>query len=323
MKTKLVHSDQVSEEFRESYITNGYRPPGLSLRDCFRSLIEWHNETANIWSHVTLSFACCLLAVYFQITGSVDFLSDAYTLPLLASIIADAACMLISSVAHLCNCLSEEIRHVCFYFDYAAITMLGLTSSVGFYYYCRPVEFPFYDNPMQYFTILIVTCTMACYLTCASRHGWRSIRYAVRLVAFGVPYTVSLTPVFLRLAYVKHWETIHSLHLLHIVFTVSGSVINASKLPERLMPGRFNYMAHSHFLMHVICGIGTLIQICALMVDMKTRKSIVIVEGETQPSVSNVLGPIRTLLVLQAIIIGHFSYKLMRSQGAKLVERRK
>jgi predicted membrane channel-forming protein YqfA (hemolysin III family) len=322
-KTKLVDSDQVSEEFRESYITSGYRVPGLSVRDCFRSLIQWHNETANVWSHVTLSTACLLLALYFQINGSVDFLTDTYALPLLASIVADAGCMLVSSVAHLCNCLSEEIRHVCFYFDYAAINMLGLSSAIGFYYYCRPVKMPFYEeDPMQYFTILIISCTVACYLTCASRHGWRNIRYALRLVAFGVPYTISLSPVFLRLVYAEHWETIHWLHLLHIGLTVGGSVINASKLPERLMPGRFNYIAHSHFLMHVICGTGILIQIYSLMTDMTTRKSTVDVERKSQPSVSNVFGPIRTLLILQAILIGHFTYKL-RPQRTKLESKRK
>lgn len=318
--TKVLRYDEVPDEFRESYITDGYRPTGLSLRDCLSSVVEWHNETVNVWTHTAVTLLYFLAVWYLQATGSVDFLNDSYALPLLASIGGEAVCTFISSVAHLCDCMSEEIRHVCFYFDYAGVTMIGLTTSIGYYYYSRPEGFPFYDNPLQYLTIGVVTCTVGCYLACASRHHWRNERYLVRLVAFGLPYVASLIPLFLRMAYAERWEPALSLHLLHIALVTGGSVVNASKIPERWMPGRFNYVAHSHSLMHVLCGIGTFVQIYALVVDMKTRRSILL--GGNDLSVSEVFGPIRMLLVAQALIIGYFCYKLVKSHERKIEGRR-
>ena len=105
------------------------------------------------------------------------------------------------------------------------------------------------------------------------------------------------------------------MYLLHIPFVVGGSIINALKLPERLQPGMFNYNGHSHCLMHVLCGIGTFIQIAAMAMDMKAKRDVLVQEPSL--TVSKVFGPIATLLLVQALIIRYFCYKLLGSRREK------
>lgn len=42
---------QVPSYFQEAFILTGYRRPGLTVVECWRSMLCLHNETVNIWTH--------------------------------------------------------------------------------------------------------------------------------------------------------------------------------------------------------------------------------------------------------------------------------
>ncbi|XP_039705725.1 membrane progestin receptor delta isoform X1 [Pteropus medius] len=62
----------------------------------------------------------------------------------------------------------------------------------------------------------------------------------------------------------------HGYHLLCALLT--GSLF-ASRLPERLAPGRFDYIGHSHQLFHVCAVLGTHFQLEAVLADMGSRQA--------------------------------------------------
>ena len=258
---------------------------------------------------MTLAFTYVAIVCYLQASGDVDFLRDRYALPLLVLIAGHVLCAVISSCAHALFCMSVDVKHVCFYLDYAGVCSLGLTVAVGYYYYSRPIEFGCYEQPAVYFGAAILSCTVGCYLTCGTRLQWTQMPHQLRLAAFAVPYFVSITPLAQRMVYETHWEPVCSLHLLHIGFTVVGSFIYGAKIPERFIPNLFDYSFHSHCLMHVITGISALIQIYAEYVDMKTRRHLLRGDNLT---VFDVFWPVAVMLTIQTLIVGLYCYKLVK-----------
>jgi hypothetical protein len=57
-----------------------------------------------------------------------------------------------------------------------------------------------------------------------------------------------------------------------VIVALLASFCYASHLPERVMPGMFDYVGHSHNLLH-ICGVtATLFQMEGALLDMEVRR---------------------------------------------------
>ncbi|XP_010129547.1 PREDICTED: membrane progestin receptor gamma-B-like, partial [Buceros rhinoceros silvestris] len=97
---------------------------------------------------------------------------------------------------------------------------------------------------------------------------------ASRTLAFVYPYLFDSIPLFYRFyrcAVESCSEAAILVHYKHSVFAFLTCFIFASHLPERLAPGHFDYIGHSHQVFH-ICGIiGTYFQMEAIMMDMAER----------------------------------------------------
>ncbi|XP_064245106.1 membrane progestin receptor gamma isoform X1 [Passer domesticus] len=98
---------------------------------------------------------------------------------------------------------------------------------------------------------------------------------AFRTLAFVYPYIFDSIPVFYRLSrsaagsYSEGSLPLHSRHSLCALLTFLSFT---SHLPERLAPGSFDFIGHSHQVFH-ICGIlGTLFQLEAISTDMAERR---------------------------------------------------
>ncbi|XP_010174237.1 membrane progestin receptor gamma-B, partial [Antrostomus carolinensis] len=101
------------------------------------------------------------------------------------------------------------------------------------------------------------------------------ISKASRTLAFVYPYLFDSIPLFYRfyLCMVESCTDAAILvHYKHTVFAFLTCFIFASHLPERLAPGHFDYIGHSHQVFHVCGIIGTHFQMEAIMLDMAERQ---------------------------------------------------
>jgi adiponectin receptor len=319
MKPNLVDCSQVPAAFQEPFIVSGYRATGqLSAKQCIWSLFQWHNETANVWSHVLTTFVYIFWMLYLQV-GTVNFIDDVFALPLLAMTLGYIMCSALSSLAHLFNCMSQDIRDVCFYADYAGVTMAGLSSLIGNLYYSRLEDVLHSDWPLPHvMNIQVVICAVACYISCATRQGvWSKKKELCRVMSFAMPYLISNIPVVLRMWYAKQWNDVLYGHLIRIILTVVGSTMYAVHVPERLIPSLFDYIGHSHCMMHILLSIGSFVHIYSCITDMTTLPFVS--RGIT--SYGQVFRPIVELLLAQGIIFGHFAYQLFKHKLNRLQDK--
>lgn len=83
---------------------------------------------------------------------------------------------------------------------------------------------------------------------------------ALRTAAFAYPFLFDNLPLFYRLrlcwggAHSCGRDALSSNHGYHLLCALLSGFLFAARLPERLAPGRFDYIGHSHQLFH-ICAV--------------------------------------------------------------------
>ncbi|XP_066513086.1 membrane progestin receptor gamma-B-like isoform X1 [Hoplias malabaricus] len=323
---------QVPKAFQEDSIISGYRHPRSSATDCVLSLFQLTNETLNVWTHFlpTWYFLWKLLTVVCM----QDVWHDAYTWPLLVFLLSCCVYPLASSCAHTFSTMSTRARHICFFFDYGALSFYSLGSAMTYSAYIMPDAwvnslFHTYYVPIAVFNTVICT-TMACY----SRLGLPFLHYnhditerfpesqkpklgkVLRISAFTYPYLFDNIPLFYRIFLCVGEgctaNEANSLHVYHTLLAFLTGFLFATHLPERLAPGRFDYIGHSHQLFHVCGVIGTHFQMKAIEMDMSLRRSWLQAHG---PAVTfgSTLGATMVCIVLTLGVIFLFSRPLFRS----------
>uniref|UniRef100_A0A8D0HBD1 Progestin and adipoQ receptor family member 5 n=1 Tax=Sphenodon punctatus TaxID=8508 RepID=A0A8D0HBD1_SPHPU len=308
---RLLTINQVPRVFREQGILFGYRPPKCSAADCILSVFQLTNETVNIWTHFlpTWYFLWKLLALFYAL----DFWNDMYVWPFLAYMVTCCIYPLASSCAHTFSTMSTRARHVCYFFDYGALSLYSLGKSLQAFFLHLNIYFL-----LTYHTIV------------TNRLGFPYLHYnndilerfpeverpkfskALRTLAFAYPYLYDSIPVFYRLHLhtgKSCTEEVIPIHYRHTVFAFLTCFIFATHLPERLAPGRFDYIGHSHQLFHVCGIIGTHFQMEAIIMDMTERHDRLLVSLPAL-SFSQTAGSLMICMVLSLSIIGVFSVTL-------------
>ncbi|KAM4807447.1 membrane progestin receptor delta isoform X1 [Urocitellus parryii] len=142
----------------------------------------------------------------------------------------------------------------------------------------------------------------------------------LRTAAFAYPFLFDNLPLFYRLGLCwgrghscgqEALSTSHSYHLLCALLT---GFLFASHLPERLAPGRFDYIGHSHQLFHICAVLGTHFQLEAVLADMGSRRTWL----ATQEPPLGLQGTVATLGLAVAgnlFIIAAFTASLLRAPG--------
>ena len=237
------------------FIRSGYRV-GLNLKLCARSLFALHNETVNIWSHV-------LGIIFFIVYAPFDFVylhslnAPAEHYLIFASFFLLAVlCLTLSALYHLMMCHSEYQCDLWLRMDSAGIglALCGCYIPSCFYaFYCSGWE-----------------------------HTWRAVYMVALLLAVFVSLLLPLHPDFLtrrwnirRLLFyfglimvggvpITQWVVMQGGFGVHIVFVflipngiimyvlgLAGGTFYVTKFPERVWPGKFDYIGASHQLWHV------------------------------------------------------------------------
>ncbi|XP_030015722.1 membrane progestin receptor gamma-B [Sphaeramia orbicularis] len=328
--------NQVPKVFHEDCIISGYRYPHSSATDCVLSLFQLTNETLNIWTHFlpTWYFLWKLVTVVVMQMAW----QDSFTWPLLVYLLSCCIYPLASSCAHTFSTMSARARHICFFFDYGALSFYSLGSAVTYSAYIFPDQWVNSVFHRFYIHIAVINTVICTGLACYSRLGLPFLQYnhhtikrfpecqspkfskVVRVVAFAYPYLYDSIPLFYRVFLCVGDgctdNDTNTLHYNHIALAFFTGFLFATHLPERLAPGSFDYIGHSHQLFHV-CGIlGTHFQMKAIEQDMLTRRPWLL-KNSVAITFSNSVGAALLCLVLNLMIIFVYSLPLLSSSASR------
>ncbi|KAF3830654.1 hypothetical protein GH733_004473 [Mirounga leonina] len=224
------------------------------------------NETLNIWTH--------LLPFWFFVWRFVtalyvtDIQNDSYSWPLFVYMGTSCVYPLASSCAHTFSSMSKNARHICYFLDYGAVNLFSLGSrlhcglasgprlvfsspgsAIAYSAYSIPdvmVCTAFHD---YYVPLAVLNTIVSTGLSCYSRFleiQKPALCKMLRVLAFAYPYTWDSLPIFYRL-FLLPGESVQNEavlnHQKHMAMTLLASFFYSAHLPERLAPGRFDYIA--------------------------------------------------------------------------------
>ncbi|XP_027013508.2 membrane progestin receptor delta isoform X1 [Tachysurus fulvidraco] len=314
---RLFNIHQIPKVFWEDSIISGYRHPQSSALDCILSSFQMTNETVNIWTHFlpTWYFLWCFCAL----CSTVDFLSESYTWPLLVYMLLICLYPFTSCCAHTFSTMSLEARHICYFFDYGALSLYSLGCAIAYGSYVMP-ECWVNSRLHRHFVPIAIANSVFCTSTsCYSRFlelQFPQRSKVLRTGAFVLPFMFDTIPLVYRLLLCfggscTHTDAVSS-HCYHLLFAFLTCFLFASHLPERLAPGRFDYFGHSHQLFHICAVVGTHFQMEAVLTDMTSRQSWIAAHSAA-PSFMGTLGALALGILLNLGIIALFSASLLRA----------
>uniref|UniRef100_A0A9J7X137 Progestin and adipoQ receptor family member VI n=3 Tax=Cyprinus carpio TaxID=7962 RepID=A0A9J7X137_CYPCA len=314
---QLFDIHQVPKVFREDGIMSGYRHPRSSALDCILSSFQMTNETVNIWTHFLPTWY--FLWRFSMLCTSLDFLTDSYTWPLLVYMLLICLYPFTSSCAHTFSSMSAEARHICYFFDYGALSLYSLGCAITYGSYAMPDCWVNSWLHQHFVTIGVANSLFCTSMSCYSRFVELQFPHKskiLRTAAFIVPFLFDSFPLFYRLlsccwGSCSPSEALAS-HSYHLLFAFLTCFLFASHLPERLAPGRFDYIGHSHQLFHVCAVVGTHFQMEAVLTDMASRKDW-LMSHSSLPSFPATMGVLVLGILLNLGIIGIFSTGLPRT----------
>uniref|UniRef100_A0A8C2G538 Progestin and adipoQ receptor family member VI n=1 Tax=Cyprinus carpio TaxID=7962 RepID=A0A8C2G538_CYPCA len=242
---QLFDIHQVPKVFREDGIMSGYRHPRSSAVDCILSSFQMTNETVNIWTHFLPTWY--FLWRFSMLCSTLDFLTESYTWPLLVYLLLICLYPFTSSCAHTFSSMSAEARHICYFFDYGALSLYSLgtrqTYGSNVLEVCSMGRW-YFEHVFKFYISEGVFSSVFCNRFVELQFPHKS--KVMRTAAFVVPFLFDSFPLFYRLLSCC-WgscspnEALAS-HSYHLLFAFLTCFLFASHLPERLAPGRFDYI---------------------------------------------------------------------------------
>ena len=320
---EYVTVDKVPDQYKEPFILTGYRQPYSSLLDCIVSAFRLNNETFNIWTHFVpfLAFSFYFWSTFPSQLWPLSAIEPRYY-PLLSEQVSILAYLLCSSIAHTFNCMSPKTRHTCFYIDYMAICMFGSGTASATFYYLRPlnVDFFLYKSANLFIGLNSLLCLGVAYVLCKSRHKWEKQKYVVRTLVFLALFLYTHAPSIYRTAECVLTGQECTLGLNYLVFLwisfFGAAFFNASRLPERIFPTRFDIIGHNHQLMHMLTAFGTLAHLWGICADINERGALMDTLLEDMTVYSSLGWSFTTLAVTCALAMS-FSSQLTPSGHVK------
>ncbi|XP_035400803.1 membrane progestin receptor epsilon, partial [Cygnus atratus] len=274
----LLRWDEVPEDFVECFILSGYRRLHCSAQECLASVLQPTNETLNFWTHfipLLLFLSRFGRLLLLRGAGDVPFHHPAL-LPLWCYASGVLLTFAMSCTAHLFSCLSPRLRAAFFYLDYASISYYGFASTVAYSYYLLPGLSLLDAGAMSHYVqqqlgwqldcslpiaayralvlpvalALAVGCTAAC---CRSRAACCAYPFAVRTFVFAMPLSMACPIMLESLLFDLRTRnpTLFVYFYRRYCWLLVAAFFNISKIPERIQPGLFDIVGHSHQLFHI------------------------------------------------------------------------
>jgi len=238
------------------FLRKGHRPPLPSFSECFKSIFRIHTETGNIWTHLLGVVAFIGLSLYF-ITRPVTEIEVQEKMVFMSFFAGAIVCMFLSFTFHTVCCHQNKFIGKLFAkLDYCGIAFLTVGSFVPWLYYSFYCH---YTPKVIYLSICIVLGILAVVVSLWDKFGtprYRPFRAGVFIV-FGLSGIAPAT----HYGIVNGWEKSMNeaamgwLVLMGLLY-ITGAMLYAFRIPERIFPGKVDILFHSHQLFHcfVIAG---------------------------------------------------------------------
>ena len=260
----LIRYDDLPHPWRiNPHILRGYRFSETKI-DCVRSAFFLSNESVNIWSHVFGLILVLAIAFYFY-PSSTNFGHSSYTDIFFSAMFFFAAskCLVCSCMWHTMNSIADQTlmeRFACV--DYTGISLLIAASIMTTEYtafYCEPVSRWVYIVSTA---LLGVAGVILPWRPTFNRQdmAWLRVAFYVSLAATGFAPVIQL-----NLTRGSQWSYYFYAPVMKSVLVyLVGAIIYAMKLPEKLLPGWFDYVGGSHNIWHCMIILGILFHYMAL-----------------------------------------------------------
>ncbi|KAL7810823.1 putative hemolysin-III channel protein Izh2 [Trichoderma gracile] len=236
-----------------AFILTGYRPIIPSYAASARSLLYLHNESVNIWSHLSGAIVAILTAIYLYLVIRPRYESATSSDVLVFACFLGSAvvCLGMSATYHALTDHSPEVAKWGNKLDYTGIVALIVGSYVPALYYgffCHPVLMAEY---LYLICLLGIGCVVVSWVEQFRTPAWRPYR-ALMFVSLGLSGIIPVCHGLLKFGY-QTLEDRMSLSwvVLHGLMYISGAILYAARWPERSYPGAFDIWGHSHQIFHM------------------------------------------------------------------------
>jgi len=248
---KITTFTEAPEFLRVPFIHKGYRV-GYDLLGCANSLLQVHNETVNIWSHLIGTVILITLSVH--VIGRFNEYGFLHMMMPCIYIFCAAYGLFASCVFHWFNCINStyHLRLRTLDFGGIAANILGGSWPIAYYtFYCHPTVLFLYFLTLTITTPILLALPFISFFHQHTR--LRTLLYAINggMPAFGYFHYVFMegfSSEFLPILFVP-------IFLAYCFFMV-GMVLYLTRVPERFWPGVFDLLGTSHQLWHVLVVIG-------------------------------------------------------------------
>ena len=268
-KSALCRFEELPEWQRDNEkILAGYVRETRSMRKCLESLTYFHNETLNIYTHLIPSGTYLVLLMFF---------TDVFLIPHFPSttmsdyiminfyLLGAFLCLLCSTCFHCLKQHSEAQSNIWSKVDYMGIIVLISCSTVSLLYY----GFHDYLFHFKIFTIAVVVLGSCCAAFVLNDRfnakNWRACR-AGFFVTFGFSGIVPIIMGLVKFGVAESSKRVQlRFVLLEAFFYIGGAIIYGFRIPETLIPGKFDFVGHSHQIFHILVVLGSLCHFRALI----------------------------------------------------------
>lgn len=251
------------------FVLTGYRWRATP-RSALASLFELHNETVNIATHlggavIMISLMIhALVALPGQAAASLPPGNTASPYasvwPLVVSGLGPLLCFVASTIYHTFLCLGRDAFKRFLKLDYLGICLFVSLAPWPFTYYgllCRP-------EACIVYSVLTAASLAGCIIVTLSPSFASDHLAWLRVSVYAASSAVnSLSVLHLWLLDPEssdpHIQAGIRGFLLTLACPLVGGVFYASRIPERLAPGRFDLTGGSHAIMHVMTVLGAVV----------------------------------------------------------------
>ena len=172
------------------YIRNGYRINYTNVVHALKSLVQFHNESINMWSHMICSLVCLMIifVLYWSYLGrgkDWEIFSNVGTWPLYAFLFSAIFCLCCSFAFHCFNCLNKTAHDWLNRLDYSGIAILIIGSCYPPFYYVFYSKLEFVYIYLSIITFIGISCFIVSMLPKFNHNKYRVCRAAM-FITFGL-----------------------------------------------------------------------------------------------------------------------------------------
>ncbi|WOO80443.1 ADIPOR-like receptor [Vanrija pseudolonga] len=259
------------------WITRGYRPQLRSIRSCLWSAIGYvHNETVNIHTHsIGAAFFAFLLPYHLlsthfpslggffpTVAGGAPVATVADKLGIACYCVCAVTCLGLSSWFHTVQCCNREVCALAHSGDYIGIVVLIVGSILPGMYY------GFHGSlglQVFYMAAILGAGITSGYIVLSPHHKGHRWHRTLTFIALGLSAVFPVAHVMIAkgLDFARD-----KMGVSYIVAGgasyIFGALLYAGRIPERLAPGKFDYIGSSHQIFHCFVLLGAWFQFSAL-----------------------------------------------------------